>query len=224
MPARMCSTSDPALRLCIDFDDPTGVTKDQFAHAIEAQNLTPKPRDVEMAVAFEDDSRLHVAETPDLDIVESLTVSMWIYVDIGGLPVSSVSSRWLYDNNTQYYASLRVGGVIRCGSGGEYADSSPIEIGRWHHVTCTYERNEIRVYVDGGVGGCENLSNRPLPTGGREGMAIGANVNGGAGGPYYSEEFEGGIDNVQVFARKLEAAEVCSAAGQVSCAATCSDS
>jgi hypothetical protein len=189
---------------------------------VESQNLTPKSHDAELAVAVDDTSRIHVAETPDLDIVDNLTVSMWINVDLGDLPTSIASSHWLYDNNTQYYASLRAGGVVRCGSGGEYADSPPIDgYGVWHHVTCTYDHEAIRVYIDGAVRGCEDVNDRLLPVGGHEGMAIGANVNGGAGGPYFSEEFEGGIDNVQVFARELAPEEVCSAAGQLDCNTQC---
>jgi hypothetical protein len=221
-PARMCSTSDPALKLCIDFDDPANLATDQFQHPLQAQNLMPDTRDTEKAVALDDESRLHVLESPDFDITDAVTVSMWIKIDIGGLPVGPTSSRWLFDNNTQYYGSLREGGVVRCGSGATLrADSAPISLNQWHHITCTYDRREIRVYVDGQVGGCDTFSDRSLPTGGHEGLAIGANISGGAGGPYFTEELESGIDNVQLFARALDPTEVCTAARETGCVATC---
>lgn len=227
-PARMCSTSDPSLRLCIDFNDSADLPTDgsSFAHPVMAQNLTPMTRTGgDQAVQVDASSRLHVPETTDLDIVDNLTVSMWIKFDIGGLPLTNTNARWLYDNNTQYFASLRVAGVIRCGSGPEVADSEPVPAdGKWHHVACTYEREEIRVHVDGNVEGCEDLDNRPLPTGGDQGLAIGANIGGGAGGVTFSEQFIGGIDNVQVFARTFAPQDVCDAAGDVPCRTTCPDS
>lgn len=222
--ARMCSTTDPALALCIDFDDSTNLAADQLGHVVDAQNLTPMPRAQEMAVELDNTSRLHVGETNDLDIADNLTVSMWISVDLDGLPVSTTNSRWLYDNNTQYFAQLRLGGIVRCGAGGEDVDSAPIIAdGRWHHVTCTYTRDELRVYVDGHLHGCEGVSDRPLATSGMDGFAIGANVSGstGPGGPRFTDQFIGGIDNVQVFSRLLHAGEICTAANGSGCLATC---
>lgn len=221
--SRMCSTNDPSLRLCIDFDDAANLASDQFAHPVEAIDLTPMQRSTgEPAVAVGTTSHVHVAETPDLDIADMLTVSMWIKFDIGGVPISTTSSRWLFDNNTQYFAALRFGSVIRCGSGAENADSLPIELdGAWHHVACTYGRDEIRVYVDGDVGECEGVSDRPIPTNGDDGFAIGANVAGSPGGPKFTEQFIGGIDDVQVFARTLSSSELCGAAGRTGCRTTC---
>jgi len=223
--SRMCSTSDQSLRLCIDFDDAADLASDgsMFGHAVRSMNLMPMERKIgEQAVEIDDSSVLYVAETPDLDIPDNLTVSMWIKVDIAGLPFSTASSRWLYDNNTQYFASLRFGGVIRCGSGTVIADSPPLGAdGAWHHVACTYKDDEVRVYVDGHVAGCEDTNDRPLPTGGHDGFAIGANLAGGAGAPNFSEQFIGGIDNVQVFSRLLPPAELCGAAGHESCIDSC---
>ncbi|MGE0403784.1 MAG: LamG domain-containing protein [Kofleriaceae bacterium] len=221
--ARMCSTSDPSLRLCIDFDDTANLETDQFGHAVRAENLMPMQRDTgEPAVTVDAESYLHVGESTDLDIPDNLTVSMWISVELGGLPVSNVNSRWLFDNNTQYFGQLRVGGVIRCGIGGEDADSAPILAdGSWHHVACTFARDEIRVYVDGHLHDCEGTADRAIPMGGTSGLAIGANVSGTDLEPEFADQFIGGIDNVQLFARRLDPAEVCSAAGGTTCNAVC---
>jgi hypothetical protein len=222
----MCSTSDPDLRLCIDFDDTNNLASDQLAHTVTSMNLMPMQRDAgEPAVTVDASSFLHVGEATDLDIPDAVTVSMWMSVELAGLPVSAVNSRWLYDNNMQWFAQLRVGGVIRCGIGGEDADSIPIIAdGGWHHVACTYARDEIRVYVDGNLHDCEDTADRPIPTGGDDGFAIGANLAGGATGPRFTEQFIGGIDNVQVFSRVLEPADVCAASGHAGCRATCPDS
>lgn len=232
-PPRSCTTTDPSLRLCIDFDDTTNLASDAsaFAHPVDGENLVPMQRAkegaVEGAVQLEADSYLWVAETADLDIPDALTVSMWIKADVGILPLSATSGRWLFDNNTQYYASVRFAGQIRCGSGTVTVTSPPIIAdGRWYHVACTYEEEELRVYLDGDVAACEETSERSLPTGGEVGLAIGANVAGGGpgGGPKFTEQFVGGIDNVQVFARELSASEVCAAAGKGACESACPDS
>lgn len=220
---RRCSTSDPDLRLCIDFDDAGDLARDALAHVVTAQNLTPMMRDVnEPAVMVGTTSFLHVAESADLDIPDNLTVSLWVSVNIDGLPLSATASRWLFDNNTQYFAQLRTAGVIRCGSGNVEADSWPIPAdGSWHHVACTFQRDQIRTYIDGNLAGCESVSNRLLPTGGMDGLAIGANVSGGPGGPRFADQFIGGLDSVQVFARTLSPQQVCDAAGSTTCLAVC---
>lgn len=221
--ARMCSTTDPSLRLCIDFDDATDLARDQLAHTVTALNLVPMVRAPNQpAVTVNTTSVLHVRETSDLDIADNLTVSLWVSVTLDGIPLTTTTSRWLYDNNTQYFAQVRAGGIVRCGSGNEEADSPPIPAdGSWHHVACTYRRDEIRVYIDGNVAGCESVSDRALPTGGMDGLAIGANVSGGAGGPKFTEQFVGGLDNVQVFARLLGSTELCTAAGRTACVSQC---
>ncbi|MFN0246923.1 MAG: LamG domain-containing protein [Kofleriaceae bacterium] len=229
---RMCSTNDPDLRLCIDFDDSTNLAVDgsSVGHTIVAQNLTPMQRDthqgIEGAVQVGNQSHVWIAESPALDVAEDLTVAMWIQVDPGSLPTSITNSRWLYDNNTQYFASLRLGGTIRCGSGTVVTDSPPVGAGgTWHHVACTYQQDEMRVYIDGHVAGCEFTDDRDIPTDGDDGFAIGANLSWnnsqGPGQPRFNEHFVGGIDNVQVFSRLLPPAELCAAAGSTTCNTIC---
>jgi hypothetical protein len=225
---RMCSTTDPSLRLCIDFDDSTNLAVDgsSVGHTVTAAGLTPMQRGIEGAVQVGNQSHLWIDESPALDISDELTVAMWIKVDLGGLPTSITNSRWLYDNNTQYFASLRAGGLIRCGSNTVVIDSFPITAdGSWHHIACTYEEDEMRVYIDGHVSNCESTSDRDIPTSGDDGFAIGANLSWmggpGPGEPRFDEHFIGGIDNVQVFSRLVPPSELCSAAGNTVCNTVC---
>ena len=216
---RMCATTDPSLRLCLDFDGTTGLANDAsaFAHPVEAQNLVPMSRDGEVAVSVDATSHIWIPESDELDVRTDLTVSMWIKAE--GPIVGT--TRWLYDNNTQYFASVRPGGFIRCGSGTVVADSIAIVDSAWHHVACTYEEDETRVYIDGHVAGCEETGERDLPTMGNDGLAIGANLSMGPGGPKFAEQFVGGIDNVQVFAKLLPPQDLCTAAGGSVCNTLC---
>jgi hypothetical protein len=218
---RMCSTSDPSLRLCIDFDDQTNLATDgsSSAHVVDAANLVPMQRDAEGAVQVNAASHIYIPESPKLDIPEDLTVSLWIKADLG---VTALATRWLFDNNTQYFASMRADGSIRCGSGTRVTDSPPILLdGQWHHVACTYEDDEMRTYVDGHIASCVEFSDRDIPTDGNDGFAVGANLSSTAGTPRFMEQFVGGIDNVQVFSRLVPSSELCTAAGGTVCNTIC---
>jgi hypothetical protein len=217
---RMCSTNDPELRLCIDFDDTTNLALDGSPSAlpVDAANLVPMQRAAEGAVTVGATSHIWIAETPKLDIREDLTVSMWIKADVG---ITTITNRWLFDNNTQYFASLRPDGSIRCGAGTRTTDTPPIILdGNWHHVACAYEDDEMVAYVDGHVASCLEFSERDIPVGGNDGFAVGANLSGGAGAKF-AEQFVGGIDNVQVFSRLVPPSELCSAAGNTVCNTVC---
>ncbi len=218
---RMCSTTDPTLRLCIDFDDTADLATDgsRSALPVDAQNLVPMLRDAEGAVEINATSRIYIPETPVLDIREDLTVSMWIKPTVA---ITPIVTQWLYDNNTQYFASMRPDGAIRCGVGTRTLDTVPLVLdGRWHHIACTYEEDEMRVYVDGHVAKCVQFSDREIPTDGNDGFAIGANLSSMAGAPKFAEQFVGGIDNVQVFSRIVGSSELCAAAGGTVCNTAC---
>jgi hypothetical protein len=210
--------ADPDLRLCVTFDGPAG-----------AQDLSPQPhvitdslnisiiaRDADHAAMFTDSSRLHFADAADLDVGE-LTVGLW------ALPDVAVQSRsaWLLDVNTQYALTREPSGRYRCSLGARSVDSVVVTGGAasWHHVACTYGADSIlRVYVDGDVAGCLDVS-VPIPTTGNEGLALGANYSTNGA---FQERYVGGLDDVLVYARALTAAELCAAAHRTGCSDSCS--
>lgn len=221
--ARACSqVTDPALRLCIDFDDGTTAATDgsSYQNQVESQNLTPMTRDAEQAVQVDRTSKLYVPETPALDIEDELTVSLWVKIAPGDLP-RPTEKRWLFDNNAQYFAYLHDGAALRCGSQNVNVETLALADGTWHHIACTYEPETMRVYIDGNVANCRGTGEREIPTNGNDGFAIGADLSKTAGGPAFADALVGGIDNVQVFARELAPEELCAAAGRTTCLATC---
>jgi hypothetical protein len=237
---RRCATSDPDLRMCIDFDDATGVPtvfSDGSGRGNDATlvtDVTMTTRDAELAAELVGTSRLHVSEAPDLDIAKELTLSLWARVPDAAMPAIGVE-RWLLDNNDQYGAYITADGVVACTIAGETVISTPIIApDTWHHIACTFDGENIVVYVDGYALGCDEIeggrggggpgnddddddSNDEIPITGGDGLAIGAELSPG---PHFENGFIGGLDNVQVFARAFSGTEACTGAGQTSCTQT----
>lgn len=221
--ARRCST-EPSLRLCLDFDDVALVTDGSgLDHDVTAANIGMMERDTEPAALLVTASRLHVSEAPDLDLATELTTSMWMQMEPAALPTSGSTGRWLLDNNNQYFMAVRDGGKLRCGGGPITLESPDDLIGsdaRWQHVACTFDGALWSVYVDGNRVACR-ASMRPLDRDGADGVALGANL--GSGGTF-SETYVGGLDNIEIFARAKAPEEICAAAGHTDCSAACPSS
>jgi len=222
---RKCATADGSLRLCIDFEDPATDATDGSGrnhHPVVVDGLTTLDRDagggaIELAVEMSAQSKLQIAEHADLDIATNLTVSMW--VNTSTRPAAG-SSYWLLDNNNQYSISMQPSGAIRCGLGASTVDSAAqlnVSGGGWHQVACTYDGEELKVYIDGWVRGCRDVD-RPISTTGTDGLSIGSNIGAG---PVFNDKFVGGLDNVQVFARTFSPAELCAANGNDWCNPSC---
>jgi hypothetical protein len=175
------------------------------------------PRDQELAVLVGSTSRVVVDETPDLDLVKNLTVTLWARPD--GAPPGG-QAYWLFDNNRQYFAEYLPNGKFRCGIGTMTVDAAlGVQPDHWYHVTCAYDSaSQLRVYVNGHRAGCKNANAAAIPTTGTEGLAIGANIDAG---PAFSQPFIGGLDNIQVFARTFSAQEACDAAHNTDCLDLC---
>ena len=130
------------------------------------------------AGSFDLGSQLRFAESSDFD-VSDLTLDAWI------LPASRPAGgkhSWILDNNTEYFATYEDNGTVRCGIAGNTVDQQDHacrpRAGTTSPAPTTANDQELRVYIDGDLSGCANAS--PIPQGGRDGIAIGANY--GAGG------------------------------------------
>jgi hypothetical protein len=193
------------------FADQTGL-----GHDATAQDVTMVPRTAtNMVAGMAATSTMHVAESMDLDLAGDFAIDMWIAPSA----ISKGLRYWLLDNNKQYFMSFGDTRQVRCGIGGKVVDAvQPIDAS-WHHVTCNYEANggHLQVYVDGTLSGCSGGAIAPAPTSGHDGLAIGANLSGTT----FSERYVGQLDNVHVYARKLGAQEICTAAGHTSCNNVC---
>jgi len=207
---RKCTPSDDSLRLCINFEDTATFAGDGSGrghHPAIADSLTTMTRDAELAVQLSALSRLQIAETGDLDLGTNLTVSMWMRPE--SRPAGDAAFAML-DNDTQYAISYRDDGRVRCSVGEDAVDSIlPVLSRTWSHVACTYDGSMMRVWIDGSIAGCEQRAGAIANTG-TIGTAIGADLSAG---PAFAQQFVGGLDNVQVFARAWTASQLCLAAG-----------
>ncbi len=97
---------------------------------------------------------VEVADSPSLDIVESLTLAIW--ANIEGLPDGSCA---LFMKPTTYMMHTTTGGVgVKMDPlvfiGGNYGTwPTPVTVsapmGEWHHYTATYDGTEYALYIDG---------------------------------------------------------------------------
>lgn len=210
-----CDSTDPSLRLCVDFD---GAIIDLSAAGapIAATAVAELLRDVDPAASLTGSSTMHVREAATLDIQGALALDAWIR------PVGTPDSAgyWILDNNQQYGASVTDAGKIRCILGSRSLDSSAVlpADGKFHHVACTYDRKTLKVFIDGNVSRCVDATSE-IPTAGIDGLAIGANLSGTDYAPEFTGRFLGGLDDVRVWARAD--LDVCAAAGRTGCQTTC---
>ena len=199
---RTCHVTDPALRLCLDFEDPslTPYARDgsTLVHDAKTSQIGSMPRAGQQAALIGPTSQIRVSPTADLDIV-TLTLEMWIQPSsLVGFPIV---------NNGQYALGLD-GTTAECAVGDVFVTSRvPIGIGQWHHVACTYDQTRLQIYVDGAVTGCQDAQD-PLIVNARNGTAV---------GPGYV----GGVDNVHVYARALFHEEICRLTGRTDCPHAC---
>ncbi len=214
---RSCTKGDSSLQLCIDFEDTMTLAGDGSGkghHPVIDDALVTTTRDTELAVQMSTQSRLQIGEHADFDIRTNLTVSMWI--DPAALPASGAF--WMLDNNRQYAMSLQPDGQVRCGLGTDTIDSViPLPGSGWHHVACTYDQNRLKVYIDGSVAGCRQMT-REIAVDGTEGVAIGSNIGAG---PVFSEQYVGALDNIQIFSRTWTGSQLCEVSGAGFCVPTC---
>ncbi len=222
-PAERCS--DTSLALCVDFEDMNPL-KDSSGGSLVTNNVQPMVRETgENAAEFGDTSLLRVLDSARLDIPTNLTIEMWTR-PTETPPDEGDKQVGLFDVGYQYAMSFESDGQIECWIGGSDNIDSKVKIAldAWHHVACTYNGSELRVYVDGRLEGCAAYA-RTIDTLPRLGAAIGANVTSGAYGPIstptYKNKFVGELDNVHVYAKTLSAGDICTLWGHANCSDVC---
>jgi len=211
---RSLGTVDPTdLRLCLDLEDasPMTVARDTSGldHDALAVLVTPTPHDTEQAGAFNGGSLLSVAPTADLDITPAVSIDLFAAF---AQPIAEHERYGMLDHGGHYAISYDDHQEVHCElEGGQYVDSRvKIADALFHHVACTYDDTELRIYVDGDVVNCQTTDTTidiaPAPT------EIGA-------------QLRGALDDIHVFARALRPDEICALARRGSgCNATCPSS
>jgi len=193
-----CHVNDTSLRLCLDFEDssldPTVIDRSSYNHDGASQLVTAVPRNTQQAALFASTSTMHVAETPDLDIPDHVTVELWAEV------FDPTERPWVFDNDGQYSLAIDHDKLF-CYANGFYANTSvSLGVSTWHHLACTYGDGKLIAFVDGKQAGCTQASGSIDPNANRSGSDIGYAL-------------VGGVDDVHVYARSLADQEIATLAG-----------
>lgn len=195
-----CDLSDQSVQLCLDFEaTPLGLDSSLGHHDATVNHASGTPRLIEQALAVDMSSSVYVDETPALDLPDAITYEVWI----------SPTQRPPYGeyvalaNIGQYAVSVQPDGRVRCELAGARADSmSSIATGTWTHVACTYDRQKLKVYINGSSSTCTSATG-PIATNGYGGTSIGV-------------PFVGAVDNIHILSRAASGSEVCTHAGRTS--------
>ncbi len=146
------------------------------------------------------DDYIHVAESPNLDIVDEITVEAWIYPNsFSGIPNYVVSKVGAY--NLQVHSGHVVFGL----PGKELDGDSIIEIGKWSHIAGVYDGSAMTIYVNGLLDKTESFVS-PISAADLD-FFIGA----GCAPPIcnsFNNLFNGLIDEVSLYNRALTGAEI----------------
>ena len=147
-----------------------------------------------------------VADSPALDITETLTLATWVKADSfsnwTGLIVKG-------NSNLPYALDLTSDGrLVFQANYGSFSDGSSSEFlysntglstGQWQHVAVTYDGSNVHFYLDGQL---DSSSQASIAFGtNNEALILGADL---AGGSY----FDGSLDDSRVYNRALTAEEV----------------
>ena len=142
---------------------------------------------------------------------EQLTLSAWIW--LSAYPVGGDTRRWVVNKNGNewqqgHYALIiserNIGAYLNIGGGrencfGAFSTNAPLKLNTWQHLAMTYDGVTLRAYADG-VDVATNTVNRKRQAGG-SGLAIGRRQD-------VFGAFRGRIDEVRLYRRALDAAEI----------------
>jgi hypothetical protein len=202
-----CKYADPALRLCVEFEDGNYSTATDGAayhmHA-DATDVGRATRGTENAAGTLFYSKLEIGENAMLDITPAITFEAWLAVP----SLTGYHNAKLLFNKDQYELSLDDEGKLSCRAGGLTATSAnAVGENQWHHVACVFDGASLSVWIDGVAAKCQ-----PGP---------GTLSTGGSAGTRLVYGFNGFVDDLRIYTRKLTPAEICSHADKTACASTC---
>lgn len=224
-PQVTCTTSDGALSVCLEFEDPvlgTAVDGSGRGHDATVTGATALMRDVpavSKAIGVAAGTTIRVAETTDLDLPE-VTVAAWVQrvgtpssgQRYGVLDIGTRQTAISIDDQGRAICSVKDDANIWVRSGGTTGS------GEWAFIACTFDAPELCTYVfrNGSTTPsvtCGNTDGDPLDTSDTNGMLVGALFSNG--NP--ASRLAGAIDAIRVYGRALTETELCNSAGLTGC-------
>lgn len=158
--------------------------------------------------------RVSIPDDPAFGLSDAMTLEAWVYPRIyGGVILLRGDDRGGYDT---WQLDVRIKGYLSFGfnsSDNQGAGiSTPIQLGQWQHVVATFDRGEMRLYINGTLVSQGRTGLRPikeLSPHARPALGI-----GNAGGEFYNIPFDGLIDEVRIYNRALTEAEIIESLGR----------
>jgi hypothetical protein len=148
-----------------------------------------------------------VPRSAALDLGSALTLEAWVYptaLGTGWRAVLFKEDRGGSTSGQAYalYASTKARAPLAMAFGSKEArafGSRPLPLGRWTHLASTYDGRTLRLYVNGAEAGSTSLAGATPRTNGP--LRIG-------GDSLWGEYFRGRIDDVRVYSRALDPAQI----------------
>jgi Concanavalin A-like lectin/glucanases superfamily len=158
-----------------------------------------------------------VPNSPDFDLTEGFTIESWVRPEsassewapilakeIGGGKAAHELAWWLYEGGSS--SNVPSGGTEPTpGKRSEATAEDPLPVDVWSHVALTYDGSQVRLYVDGELVDYSSVPAGPPPVTEGE-LQIGAATE-------HDDDFAGRLDEVKIYNRALNAAEIVSSMG-----------
>jgi len=145
----------------------------------------------------------------------SMTCSAWVWAD--ARPAwASIAKTWLNAGASSFRFGLQestgaMGSFLYTSAGAQPStrETAPLPLGAWHHVACTADGSTLRVFRNGTLVSSTPYAG-PLATADIGPLGIGARLNtaGTAANPGTPGYWQGKIDDLAIWARALNPAEI----------------
>ncbi|MBX3160857.1 MAG: LamG domain-containing protein [Deltaproteobacteria bacterium] len=222
-----CTTSDAALKLCLEFEDvslaETALDGSAGAHHATLSGVTPGMRDVpgsSHAATLATTSSIVLGDTPDFD-VQAVSLGAWVRRTatpssgqrFGVIDIGRRNAGMAIDAGGNVVCFVKDAQTLWVRPGGGTA------LNEWAFAACTYSAPMLCAYSfrNGSATPqvtCGNTDGAPLDTSDGVG-AIGALLDLTSGA--LTQRFVGSIDAVRVYNRALTQAQLCASAGLSGC-------
>jgi len=149
------------------------------------------------------DEYFSATTSSDLEITGNITISAWVYITTGSAYQGIITKRDSGGTNYQLYTDNSTIPRLRFFDGSTATSSTgTVSLNAWHHVAITVDSgvtNGSVFYIDGAPSGTATFT----ITSNDADLLLGAIYQGGVG-----SYFSGDIDEVAIWSRALEAADI----------------
>lgn len=158
------------------------------------------------------DDYVSVSDATSLDLTTAITVSAWVYgrswanseanFILAKIDFSAGEHR-SYQFQVETDGKLRFRFLEQASSDGSATAPAALDTNRWYYVTATYDRSNIKLYVDGALVNTTAETEALIPNNNQLSIGRAVRDNDTDFG-----EWDGSLDEVRVYNRALSAAEI----------------